>query len=160
MPRTKVPRKNAGKGNKNSEGEQAQAQAESIRHLEGLLESWKVEEALINDQCLENFDSMIQGIIRKTPDHILNMTMGEFSKKLEKSMVCKPINRTNQGSSTATSSQLSLDTGKYCCFYMVIQEYFYSNTFFFVLCTFNYLSCINLYILFLSNKFLIAAPPF
>lgn len=113
MPRTKVPRKNAGKRNRNSVTEEGQT--ENLRQLEDRYESWKVEEALINDQCLEKFDTMVKSILTKIPDHILNMTMGELAehpKQFDKSMGRVPLNRTNQGNSTATSSQRSRDTGK------------------------------------------------
>lgn len=113
MPRTKVPRKNAGKRNRNSITEEGQL--ESIRQLEDRYESWKVEEALINDQCLEKFDTMVKSILTKIPDHLLNMTMAEFAdhhKQIDKSMGRVPLNRTNQGNSTVTSSQRSRDTGK------------------------------------------------
>lgn len=113
MPRTKVPRKNAAKRNRNSVTEEGQA--ENIRQLEDRFESWKVEEALIHDQCLEKFDTMIKSIITKIPDHILHMTMGELAenpKQFDKSTGRVPLNRTNQGNSTASSSQRSRDTGK------------------------------------------------
>lgn len=78
MPRTKVPKKNAAKRDRNSVAEEVQASL--LRRLDEYNAEAMMDMKLNYEQRLESFADIMQNLRDSLPKCVMNMTMGELAK--------------------------------------------------------------------------------